>query len=75
MNFRQIKLLNDLEAKIAALEERDKREEADWEAIGLLEKWNIELQRSVSDLEVRMHILENPPKRPRGRPPKVKLNG
>ena len=58
MNFRQIKLLNDLEAKID-------------EMSGEIERI-IDLLGNVT---AKVNRLENPPKRPRGRPPKVKMNG
>jgi len=58
MNFRQIKMLNDLEAKTAELEQdiKDIREQA---------------IREVLD---RLHKLENPPKRRPGRPRKIVNN-
>jgi len=65
MNFRQIKLLNDLEAKIAALEERDK---SVTQMLSYLDEHNTALNERIAR-------IENPPKRPRGRPPKVKMNG
>ena len=55
MNFRQIKLLNDMEAKID-------------EMSGEIERI-IDLLGNVT---AKVNRLENPPKRPRGRPPKVK---
>jgi len=46
MNFRQINLLNTLEAKVSELEDK------------------------IRVLSERIVLLENPPKRPRGRPRK-----
>ena len=81
MNFRQIKMLNDLEAKVAELDQFKSREEADWEAIGLQEKLLKEFEDRIVILEekhnlnrIRIEKLENPPKRPRGRPRKI-VNG
>jgi len=54
MNFRQIKMLNDLEAKVAELIEFTKYQDA-----------------RIINLEQTVEKLENPPKRPRGRPRKV----
>ena len=55
MNYRQIKLLNDLETNVAELQDQVKL------LLGIIE-----------DNKKRIDLLENPPKRPRGRPPKVK---
>ena len=57
MNYRQIRMLNDLEVKVAQLEEQsDKIKAMEEMFVGLVE---------------RIESLENPPKRPRGRPRKV----
>lgn len=61
MNFRQIKMLNDLEASVARLEEIIANQE-----VGL------DLLKEMHDNNrMRIEKLENPPKRPRGRPRKV----
>jgi len=55
MNFRQIKLLNDMEASVDELKEQVRL-----------------LLEITGNNARRIEMLENPPKRPRGRPPKVK---
>ena len=65
MNYRQIRMLNNLEENVDILKEQMEK------IIALSNMDWIKVEARLNSIEKRIAILENPPKRPRGRPRKV----